>query len=50
MDIRLVDILHNIKQWDFNILGQYKMSEDEAKVVVSLILKELGRENVDNAD
>ena len=37
MDIRLKELLHNLKDHDFDVCGQYKVDENEANKVIKAI-------------
>ena len=37
MDIRLRELLHNLKDHDFDVCGQYKVDENEANKVIKAI-------------
>ena len=37
MDIRLKEILHNLKDYDFDILGSYRLDANEAQKLISAL-------------
>lgn len=45
MKVRAVDILHNLKEWDSEILGRYKMEDYERESLIE-ILEEVVKNDV----
>ena len=48
MDIRLIEVYNNLKNFDFDILGNYKMDKNEAKKIIDYVEEQKGAKNEKN--
>lgn len=48
MDIGLQEIYVNLKNFDFDILGNYKMDQREAQKIIDYVEKQKGADNEKN--
>lgn len=48
MDLGLIEVYNNLKNFDFDILGNYKMDQREAQKIIDYVEKQKGAENEKN--
>ena len=48
MDIGLIEVYNNLKNYDWDILGNYKMDHKEALKIIDYVEKQKGAENEEN--
>ncbi len=48
MDIGLIEVYNNLKNYDFDILGNYKMDKREAQKLIDYVERLKGAENEKN--
>ena len=48
MDIGLIEVYNNLKNYDWDILGNYKMDHKEALKIIDYVEKQKGADNEKN--